>query len=335
MNRDLRVGIIGYGYAAATFHAPLIQGTPGLALTAICTSDPGKVRAVLPSVQCEENPAALLARADLDLIVIPTSNDTHYSLARQALAAGKHVVVDKPFTITLAEARALKVQAERAGRLLSVFHIRRWDADYLTLRKVLASGVLGRIVHFESHFDRYRPRVRNRWREQPGAGAGLWFDLGPHLLDQAVQLFGLPESIALHLATQREGAQVEDWFHAVLRYGSMRAILHAGVLVPAPTSRFVVHGDRGTFCKGGLDPQEDRLKAGVHPWGADSVAAELTVWDGDERKDSALGCEPGNYPAYYEGIRAALLGTGPNPVTADEAIAVMSLLEQGLQNSGR
>lgn len=337
MTRTLQVGIIGFGYASATFHAPLIQRVPGLELTAVSSQDSGKIRAALPTVQVEASPEALLSRPDLDLIVIPTPNATHHLLASQALAAGKHVVVDKPFTVTLAEARALKDQAERAGRLLSVFHNRRWDGDFLTLRQVLASGVLGRIVHFESHFDRYRPEVRERWREQPGPGTGLWYDLGPHLLDQTVQLFGLPEAMTLDRALQREGAQVDDWFHAVLRYGPMRAILHGGALVPVPAPRFVVHGERGTFITRGLDPQEDRLKAGQPPQGAAPTTAELTLWDEEGRKESVRTGLPGNYPAYYEKVRDAVLGSGTNPVTAEEAIAVMSLLEPGLQppNSGK
>ena len=336
MTETLNVGIIGYGYASATFHAPLIASVQGLKLTAISSQHPDKVRNDWPDVAVESSPEALFARPDIQLVVIPTPNETHFPLATQALAAGKHVVVDKPFTVTLTEARTLKQQAKRSGLLLSAFHNRRWDADFLTLRQVLKEGTLGRIVHFESHFDRYRPKVQVRWREKPGAGTGLWYDLGPHLLDQAVQLFGMPESIALDLALQREGAQVDDWFHAVLRYGSMRAILHAGVLVPKPAARFLVHGERGTFSKRGLDTQEDRLKTGARPpqsdWGIDPVAAELTQWDGDVRTDSTLSCTAGNYSEYYARIRDALLGVGENPVTVDEAIAVMALLEQGSQS---
>jgi predicted dehydrogenase len=171
-----------------------------------------------------------------------------------------------------------------------------------------------------------------RWRERSGAGNGLWFDLGPHLLDQALQLFGMPEAIALDRSAQREGAEVDDWFHAVLRYGPMRVILHAGNLVPVPAPRFVVHGDRGTFLKHGLDPQEDRLKAGASPQGLDPVAAELTLWKDGAWQTAQRTCEPGNYPAYYAGIRDALLGKGPNPVTVEEAVAVITLLETGIQS---
>ncbi len=333
MTRDLRVGIIGYGYASATFHAPLIQGVSGLELTAISSSDSAKVRGALPDVEVEDSPEALLSRSDIDLIVIPTPNETHYPLASQALAAGKHVVVDKPFTVTLDEAKALTEQAEQAGLVLSVFHNRRWDSDFLTLEQVLDSKILGRIVHFESHYDRYRPQVKARWRERPGGGAGLWYDLGPHLLDQLVKLFGVPESITLDTAIQRNGAQVDDWFHAVLAYGSMRAILHAGSLVLSPAARFTVHGDNGSFVKHGLDPQEEMLKAGKRPpmpgWGSDSNHAELTLWDGKVRSNRVQPCQPGNYLVYYEGVRDAVLGIGPNPVPPEQAMAVMSLIELG------
>jgi scyllo-inositol 2-dehydrogenase (NADP+) len=334
MTGNIQVAIIGYGYATATFHAPLVLGVPGLELVAISSSDPGKVHAAHPGLCVMESPEALLSRPDIELIVIPTPNATHYPLARRALAAGKHVVVDKPFTVSMAEAHELKDTAVHLGRVLSVFHNRRWDSDFLTLKQVLRSGALGRIAHFESHFDRYRPQLRNRWKESPGAGSGLWYDLGPHLLDQAIQLFGMPDSIDLDLAAQRDGAQVDDWFHAVLRYGPMRAILHAGVLVPEPGPRYIVHGDKGTFTKRGLDPQEDLLKTGVRPplpgWGADAVAAELTLREGDAFISQRLPCQPGDYLAYYEGVRDAIRGCGPIPVTADEAIAVLSLIEEAL-----
>lgn len=334
MADTLNVGVVGYGFATSTFHAPLIAGVAGLRLAAISSSDPAKVRRDWPEVDVESSPQALFARPDIDLVVIPTPNETHYPLASQALAAGKHVVVDKPFTVTVDEAISLKREAETAGRVLSVFHNRRWDADFLTLRQVIADGELGRIVHFESHFDRYRPEVRARWREVPGGGAGLWYDLGPHLIDQVLQLFGLPEAIYLDLASQRDGAQVDDWFHAVLRYGSLRVIAHAGTLVPVPAARFVVHGSLGSFIKYGLDPQEANLLAGKRTsapdWGSDPLTAELTVWRDGGPNCQTIPSVQGNYPAYYAAVRDAILGRGTVPVSADEAIRVMSLIELGL-----
>lgn len=333
----LNVGLVGYGFASKTFHAPLIAAVPGLKLVAVSSSDPLKVRADWPELAVEASPEALFARPDLDLVVIPTPNETHYPLARAALAAGKHVVVDKPFTVSLAEARELAALAKDAGRVLSVFHNRRWDADFLTVRRVLASGELGRIVHFESHFDRYRPQTRARWREQDQPGSGLWYDLGPHLLDQALLLFGVPEAISLDLACQRDGALVDDWFHADLRYGQSRVILHAGALVPVPAARFTVHGSQGSFIKQGLDPQEDALRVGHFPprsnWGVDPREAELTVWRDGEAQSRWLRCERGDYPAYYAAIRDAILGRGENPVPALDAIRVIGLIELGAKSA--
>ncbi len=337
MTRPLSVGIVGYGVATKVFHAPLLAGVPGLRLAAIASSDPAKVAADWPEVPVVASPEALFARPDIDLVVIPTPNETHFSLARAALAAGKHVVVDKPFTVTLADARSLRDQAATAGLLLSVFHNRRWDADFLTLRQVIATGELGRIVHVESHSDRYRPEVRVRWREQALAGSGLWYDLGSHLLDQALQLFGLPESISLDLAQQRDGSEVDDWFHAVLRYGRQRVILHGSALVPVPPARFTVHGTLGSFIKHGHDAQEDVLKTGQRPpavdWGNDPLPATVSVWRDGVCQARELKCIAGDYPAYYAGVRDAINGMGPNPVTADEAIRVIGLIELGLQSA--
>ena len=337
MNDSLNVAILGYGAAAKTFHAPLIASLPGLTLKAISSSNPAKVRADWPEIAVADSPAQIFARDDIDLVVIPTPNETHFPLARAALAAGKHVVVDKPFTVTLIEARLLQSEARQRGRLLSVFHNRRWDADFLTLQQVIASGELGPMVHFESHFDRFRPETRVRWREQPVPGSGLWYDLGPHLIDQTVQLFGLPESVFLDQAKQRDRSEVDDWFHAVLRYGQSRVILHAGALVPVPAPRFVMHGRTGSFVKYGLDAQEDALKAGQRPpaedWGEDPQSATISLWHDAACQSRQMAMIPGNYPAYYAGVRDAIRGIGANPVTVEEALRVMGLLELGVQSA--
>ncbi len=220
MSDNIRVGLIGYGYASKTFHAPLIAGTPGLELAVISSSDETKVKADWPTVTVVSEPKHLFNDPNIDLIVIPTPNDTHFPLAKAALEAGKHVVVDKPFTVTLSQARELEALAKSLGRVLSVFHNRRWDSDFLTLKGLLAEGVLGEIAYFESHFDRFRPQVRDRWREQGGPGSGIWYDLAPHLLDQAITLFGLPVSMTVDLAQLRPGAQSTDYFHAILSYAA-------------------------------------------------------------------------------------------------------------------
>ncbi len=334
MSDSIRVGLIGYGYASKTFHAPLIAGTPGMALAAVSSSDATKVHADWPTVPVVSEPKHLFNDPNIDLIVIPTPNDTHFPLAKAALEAGKHVVVDKPFTVTLSQARELDALAKSLGRLLSVFHNRRWDSDFLTVKALLSEGTLGEITFFESHFDRFRPQVRNRWREQAGPGSGIWYDLAPHLLDQAVNLFGLPVSMTVDLAQLRPGAQTTDYFHAILSYPQRRIVLHGTMVAAAESARYIIHGTRGSYVKFGLDPQEDRLKNGERlpqeDWGYDMRDGVVTKVEGETLVEETLLTSPGNYPAYYAAVRDALNGTGENPVPASQAIQIMELIELAL-----
>ncbi|SLM63105.1 MULTISPECIES: oxidoreductase [Dickeya] len=335
MADTIRVGLLGYGYASKTFHAPLISATSGMKLAAVSSSDATKVQADWPSMRVTPDAQTLFDDPSIDLIVIPTPNDTHFPLARQALAAGKHVVVDKPFTVTLSQARDLQQQAEQRGKLLSVFHNRRWDSDFLTLKQLLKTGVLGEVVYLESHFDRYRPQVRQRWREEGGEGSGIWFDLAPHLIDQALQLFGPPVAIQADLAQLRPGSKATDYFHATLIYPQRRVVLHASMLAAAQSARYTVHGTQGSYVKFGLDPQEARLKSGEKPqdhrdWGLDSSDGVLTLHHEGELAQQTVPTIPGHYQSYYAGIREALLGRAENPVPVAQAISVMELIELGV-----
>jgi predicted dehydrogenase len=343
----LRAGLIGYGFAGQTFHAPVLCAVPGLQLGAVASSQPHKVHADWPDVDVVPDVDALLRRGDIDLVVIATPNAQHHPLAKAALTAGKHVVVDKPFTLDATQARELADLAQRQKRVLSVYQNRRFDSDFLTLRDVLASGELGRPVYFESHFDRYRPEVRVRWREQPVPGAGLWVDLGSHLVDQTVQLFGRPDTLLLDSAVLRDGALVEDFFHAVLRWEAgahapLRVVLHATTLAAHPAPRYIVHGTNGSYVKHGVDPQEDALRAGGRPtdagWGADPIEGELTLCTSDGYlKTRKLPTRAGNYLSYYSALRDAILGKGPNPVSPEQAVELMELLDLGRRsaNEGR
>lgn len=330
MSHTINAALVGYGFAGQTFHAPFLTTTPGLALRWVVSRDAARVQAELPGclVGTLEQ---VLADPSVDLVVIATPNDTHAPIAREALLAGKHVVIDKPFALDLAEAKALVELAEKQQRLLSIFHNRRWDGDFLTVRRLLADGVLGQIAQFESHFDRYRPEVRQRWREAGGPGSGLWFDLGPHILDQSLQLFGQPDWIQADLAAQRPGALSDDYFHVVLGYGALRVILHGSCLVSATMPRFVIHGSEGSFIKFGMDVQEEQLKQGKRPpaadWGVDPVPGQLSqIRDGELVQQTVAG-EAGDYGAYYRAVCAAIKGEGANPVPAPEALAVMALLD--------
>lgn len=335
MSAQLRVALLGYGYAGKTIHAPLIASTPDLDLVAICSSDAAKVIADLPEVKVCATLQELLHSTEVDVVVIATPNDTHFELARQALLAGKHVVVDKPFTLTATQAYELKALAEHKQRVLSVFHNRRWDADFLTLRAVIASGQLGKLQSLVSRFDRYRPEVRARWREQQGAGGGLWYDLGPHLLDQAVQLFGRPIALQAKLEMQRKEAQAIDYFQVTLRYQDMQVTLQAGMLVKEETPRFVLTGTAGSYTKYGLDTQEESLKHGEAPgandWGRDPRDGELNL--NFPHQNTIIPNQRGDYRCFYKAFRDAVLSNGENPVAVDDAVFTMKLIELAIVSS--
>lgn len=347
--KTIRVGLIGWGGSSQVFHGPLIMSTPGLHLVAVVSSRPDAIHAALgPGMAVEPDAGALLARDDIDLVVIPTPNDSHHPLALAALQAGRAVVVDKPFTLNAAQAEQLIAAAQERGLLLSVFHNRRWDGDMLTAQALVQSGQLGRLVHAQMHFDRFRPVVPARWRDADGPGAGLWMDLGPHLLDQAMQLFGRPVAISADLVTTRDSAQATDMFHARLRWASgLRADLHGSALSALPGPRFALHGTRGSWVKSGLDRQEDALKAGQRPdaahpqaWGHDPAVGRLAVLAPDAPPNAApmeqdWPTAPGRYSVFYAGIRDALWGLTPNPVPATQALDVMRLLDLGAQSAAQ
>lgn len=335
----LDVILAGYGYAGRTLHAPLLAAVPGLRLTGVVSSRPEAVRADLPDVAVAPDlEAALVACPQARLVVIATPNHTHEPLALQALEAGCHVVVDKPVTLGADAARGLADRAAARGLVASAFHNRRWDGDFLALRKLLADGVVGTPAVLESRVDRFRPQVRPRWREQPGPGAGLWYDLGPHLVDQALLLFGRPQDITADIGAQRDAGAADDWFHVILRYGRLRVILHATTLAAAPGPRFAMHGDAGSWIKHGMDSQEAWLKAGARPggpgWGGPPEPAALTP---GEAASDPVPVAAGDWTAYYAAVRDAVLGRGADPVPMAEAAAVMAVIEAGLDSaaSGR
>ena len=339
MQSPIRVGVIGFGFVSKTFHVPLLLATDGYKITVVSSSHPADVKDVLSEVDVVSDPKALATHPDVDLVVIASPNETHAPLAEAAMRAGRNVVVDKPFTVTAEEARHLVVVARENNVLLSVFQNRRWDSDFLTVQNAIRQDLTGRVVLFESRIDRYRPDVRDRWREVPGPGAGLLYDLGPHLIDQTLLLFGIPDSVQATLAKQRPGAKTDDFFQLVLRYGEMVATLEAGSLVSGGSARFSVHGDRGSVVKQKPDIQEDQLRAGVLPgspdWGFDPDDAVLYVGaTGDTR---ALKATRGDQRGYYVALREALHGRAPNPVPPAHGATVMAVIEAAMRsdNDGR
>ncbi|MFL0418254.1 oxidoreductase [Sphingomonas sp. 179-I 2A4 NHS] len=329
----IRAGLIGFGYAGRVFHAPLIAATDGITLAAVASSRPDDVRAALGDVAVLDTADALIARDDIEVVIVASPNDSHAPLALQALAAGKHVVVEKPFALSLDEAREVVDAATRADRLLTVFHNRRWDSDFLSVKATIERGAIGQVVHFESHFDRFRPMVRDRWRERAVPGGGIWYDLGPHLIDQALQLFDLPQAVEANIATLRPGGQADDWAHVVLIYPDKRVILHASMLVAGGSARFTVHGTGGSLVKQLGDPQEGQLLAGVLPgapgWGEDADPIIIHAAEGSRPLPAISGDQRG----LYRGLVAATRGEGENPVPARQALEVMAVLEAAIQSS--
>jgi scyllo-inositol 2-dehydrogenase (NADP+) len=335
----IQVGLIGYGYAGATFHAPLICSTEGLTLTRIASSNAHKVRQDFPDAALSDSPQDLINAADVDLVVIATPNASHHPLAMQALQAGKHVVLEKPFTVTVAQAQELLQLAQQKKLVLSVFHNRRWDNDFLTARKCIESGMLGEITTYQSHYDRYRPNVRQRWRENDLPGSGTLYDLGAHLIDQALVLFGMPDTVSADVFAQRTGGAAPDYFHLVLGYANRRVILHSGSIVSNPGLRLQVHGSAGSYVKYGFDPQEDALRAGRKPgdalWGCEPEAAfgQITLERDGELVTEKLATLPGSYLNYYQGMADAIANGAPPPVSAAEALAVIKIIDYTMQSS--
>lgn len=331
----IRVALHGFGYAGQTFHAPLISACSDLHLHTVISRQDEAVARLYPEARVLRRLDQVLADPQIDLVVLATPNAGHAAEAEAVLRSGKGVVVDKPFTLNLSQARQLAQQAEETGQLLSVFHNRRWDADFLQLRQLVEQDCLGSIRRLESHFSRYRPQVRDRWREGAGPGAGLWYDLGPHLIDQALCLFGMPQAIQCDLAILRPGGLACDYAHAVLIYPGHRVILHADMVTPAADLRFAVHGDRASWIKQGLDVQEDQLKMGLGPdhpdWGRSDGGGQIIA--GQDGQVTLLPGLKGNYGAYYAGVARAMRGQGPNPVPPDEAVRVMAVLEACLNSA--
>ncbi|UXY27785.1 Gfo/Idh/MocA family protein [Streptomyces sp. HUAS TT20] len=336
----LRVGLVGYGLAGSVFHAPLVAATEGLALDTVVTSNPERqeqARAEFPDVRLATAPDELFDRADeLDLIVIASPNRTHVPLATAALKAGLPVVVDKPIAGTAAEARDLAALAEERGLLLSVFQNRRWDNDFLTVRRLISHGELGDVWRFESRFERWRPQPKGGWRESgdPAEIGGLLYDLGSHVVDQALVLFGPATQVYAETDHRRSGAETDDdTFIAVTHASGVRSHLYVSATTAQLGPRFRVLGSRAGYVKYGLDPQEAALREGLRPgpqWGAEPESLWGRLGSGQSPLTGGgdpVPTLPGDYPAYYAAVAAALTGAGPNPVTALEAAAALDVLE--------
>jgi predicted dehydrogenase len=330
----LDVGLVGFGFAGKVFHAPVIRAVEGLRLAAIVQRH-GDPDPKYPDVEFVRSVDELLTRK-IDLVVVATPNTSHHPIAKQALLAGRHVVVDKPFTTTLAEAEDLVQLAKQQRRIVTVYQDRRYTGDFETVQKVVAEGGLGRVVSYESHFDRFRPEQKPKaWREEPLPGSGVWFDIGPHLFDQALLLFGIPEAIEADIRIERDGGRIDDAFDVTLHYRSVRAVLRASMLRPPVGPTWVVNGTRGSFVKYGMDPQEGALKEGRTPdepdWDTDppELYGKLITFDATRTVPTLRS----SFARYYENVRDAMLGTAELAVSPEWSLDVMRGLVLAAESS--
>ena len=353
--REVGVGVIGYGLGGRVFHAPFVSAVPGLRLVSIMQRSGDEAAKAYPSIKIERSFEAVLADKSVDVVVVSTPNETHFALAKRVLEAGKHVVIDKPFSPTAAEALELGQLAKSNGLLAIPFHNRRWDGDFLTVKKLLKEAAVGRLVTFESHFDRFRPIPRaNTWKEAENPANGMLFDLGPHLVDQVLALFGAPDAITGSVRADRDETAIEDAFDITLHYkgtGGKGLLAHCrtSYLACDNAPRFLLHGTVGSFKKHGLDPQEPALVGGAKV----PVLGSPEVWL--QEKESAWGkltvapvpadpamlverqvrTEPGDYRGFYANVRDAVLGTAALAVTAEDGYRVTKLLEMARESSAK
>jgi predicted dehydrogenase len=352
-DREIGVGIIGFGLGGRVFHAPFVNAVTGLRLAAILQRKGEEAARTYPAAQIVRSLDEMLANGAIELVVVTTPNATHFDLAKQALEAGKHVIIDKPFAATSEEALALSQLARSKGLLVVPFHNRRWDGDFLTVKKLIAEQAFGRLVTFESHFDRFRPMPREgKWQEAENPANGMLLDLGPHLVDQVLALFGPPDTITASVRSDRDDSAIEDAFDITLSYPGVNG---KGLLAHCRTSylacdnspRFLLHGTRGSFRKHGLDPQEATLVGGARlpklgspevwlqegepAWGTLTVAANPTA--PESLVESRVKTEIGDYRGFYTNVRDAILGAASLVLTAEDGYRVIRLLELARQSS--
>jgi scyllo-inositol 2-dehydrogenase (NADP+) len=331
----INVGLIGFGLAGRAFHAQVISRVPGLRLAAILQRSGEEAAKAYPDAKIVRSLDELLALPEIQLVVIASPNETHAPFARAALAAGRDVVVDKPFTTSYAEAVDLVNFAEKSGRFLTVYQNRRYDGDFQAIRELVAAGTLGRIVRFETCYDRFRPNFKpNAWREKAAPGAGILSDIGPHVIDHAMVLFGLPEAVTADVRIERQGGLADDAFDIMFHYpNSLRAVLSSNILAVTPRPRFLLFGTKGSFLKYTVDPQENNLRFGKLPekgsWGAEPEEnwGLLTLSDGTNTTERRIPSGTGDYRDFYSNVRDVLEGKAKPFVSLQHALDVMRALE--------
>lgn len=332
----IKTGLIGFGTGGEFFHAPFIDALPEFELTAVLERTNEKSKERYPTIQIVRTVEALLAMPELELIVITTPNETHFDLAKRALEAGKHVLADKPFTVTSAEAEILIRLAKQKNKVISVYHNRRFQSDFKTLQALIKEGVLGEIKEYKASIERYRPELRpHLWKENALPGSGILYDLGSHLIDQALVLFGLPQAISADLGIERPGAKVVDRFELVLHYEKHKAILKAGLLVEQPGPVFEVTGTEGAYTKSGADIQESLLREYIRPEGTQWAVEPVENWGALTLQDKAAPVKPlpTDFRDFYRNLAGAIRKGEALAVRPEEATWVIRCIELAMKSN--
>lgn len=331
--KKINVAIVGFGLSGRYLQAPFFETNPYFHLKTVVTSQQA-LQETYPHVAKADSLAAVLADDSIDLVSIASPNDTHFDFARQCLLADKHVLVEKPFTATAAEAETLVSLAASRNRHLFVFQNRRFDSDFLTVRKVIDSGSLGDLLRFEARYDRFKPLLNpKKWKETPGSSNGILYDLGAHLIDQSIALFGAPQSVWGETYTQREGSTIDDAFDLRLDYGKLKVQLSSSLLMREPTPRYLLQGTKGMFVKYGIDAQEDHLKAGLLPGDA-GFGLESDEFQGVLNTETAglafrgkVETEAGDWGILFRNIADVVLRGSERIIRLEEVVAQMRVIE--------
>ncbi|GAA4469081.1 Gfo/Idh/MocA family oxidoreductase [Nibrella saemangeumensis] len=335
MSRTIQVGLIGFGLSGRYFHAPFLTVNPQFRLAKVVERHRNDAQLFDPSIQTVRSHDDLLSDPNIDLVIVGSPNDTHYPYAKAALEAGKHVLIEKPFANTSQQARELLDLATAKGLVAIPYQNRRYDADFLTIQQLLGEGKLGEIVEYEAHFDRYRPDVLNSWKELDPEGGGNLLNLGPHLIDQAVVLFGVPNAVFAEVRTVRPGGVLDDYFDIRLYYPDKRVILKSNMMAADNSLRYIIHGTKGSFVKHGLDIQEETQRKNILPntpdWGQEpqSQYGTLTTPEGKQ----TIPSQRGNYHHFYDNLYRAIVGESGPEVTAEQAYATIRIMELAVESS--
>jgi scyllo-inositol 2-dehydrogenase (NADP+) len=339
MKKVIKTGLFSYGMSGMVFHAPLLHTHPDFVIKKILQRNSDSSKEKYPYVELARDYRELLDDPDIELVIVNTPDHTHYEFTRESLEAGKHVIVEKPFTLTVEEGEKLIKLARKKGKILSIFQNRRWDGDFLTVKKIVEEKLLGRLVEFESHFDRYRNYIKDNWKEDPSCKSGTLYNLGSHTIDQALVLFGMPEYVNADIRILRKGGKVDDSFDIRLGYRDIKVTVRGGYLVREQGPRYILHGTEGSFLKSGIDPQEEKLTQGHFPdetdWGIDPEEnwGILNTTVNGLHFRGRIETFPGTYSDYYTNIYNVLASGKELMVKPRESLNVIKIIQAAYESS--